>query len=138
MKSGLLCLLMLLPSCSLLEPSYEPVTYKFELTWYCISPEGCERAQEVVRIDRATEIDLSVTFTSTQDPAFEEEGALLTVESLPEECAWLYYLSFFEHDLERSKYCNNVGGFELELSIPNDDPATHSRWVVSGRDVRFL
>jgi hypothetical protein len=138
MKSGVLCLMMLLPACSWLEPDYEPVTYKYALTWYCISPEGCERTQEVARIDRATEIDLIVTFTSTQDPSFEEEGKQLFVETLPRECAWLYYLSFFGHDLERSRYCHNVGGFELELAIPNEDPATHSQWVVSGRDLRFL
>lgn len=134
MKSAVLCLI-LLPACSFLEPSYEPATYKYALTWYCVSPDGCERAQELARIDRATEIDLSVTFTSTQDPSFKEEGDLLFVESLPRVCAWLYYLSFSGHDLERSKYCNNAGGFELELSIPNDDLATYSQWVVSGREL---
>ena len=137
MRSGLLCLL-LLPACSWLGPDYEPTTYRYALTWYCISPEGCERTQEVARIDRATEIEFIVTFTSTQDPSFEEEGKQLYVESIPDECSWLHYLSFFGHDLEPSLYCHDVSGFELRLSIPNADPATQSRWVVSGRDLRFL
>jgi hypothetical protein len=34
--------------------------------------------------------------------------------------------------------CGNVAGFELELSIPNEDPATHSQWVVSARNTSFL
>lgn len=137
MKSGLLCL-MLLPACGFFEPSYVPATYEYELTWYCISPEGCERTQEAAQIDHATKIDLSVTFTSTQDPSFEVEGALLYLDSLPRVCAWVYYLSFFGRELERSRLCHNAGGFELELSIPNDDPTTYSRWVVSARDEAFL
>ena len=139
MKSGLLCLMILLPACTWrLESDYEPLTYEYELTWYCISPEGCERADDAARIDRAVEVDLIVTFTSTQDPSFEEEGTQLSVEPLPEECAWLHYLSFLGRDLEPSLYCHDVSGFELRLSIPNEDPATQSRWVVAGRDVRFL
>ncbi|HWN69859.1 MAG TPA: hypothetical protein VNM90_19590 [Haliangium sp.] len=136
MRYGLLCLL-LLPACSFFS-SDEPDVYEYVLTWYCISPEGCEHADEAVRIDRATKIDYEFFFTSTQDPEFREEAAWLVSDSLPFKCSWLYYLSFFGHDLERSMLCGNVGGFELDLSIPNEDPATHSQWVVSARDERFL
>lgn len=137
MKPGLLCLL-LLPACSFLEPSYDPETYEYVLTWYCVSPEGCERMEEVTRIDRANETAYDFHLTSTQDPSFDEEGDQLFLNSLPGGCSWIYYLSFFGHDLERSRLCYDLGGFELELSIPNEDPATHSLWVVAGRDVRFL
>jgi hypothetical protein len=53
-------------------------------------------------------------------------------------CSWLYFLSLFGHELERSKFCRTPGGFELELSIPNEDPTTHSKWVVAGRDLDLL
>jgi hypothetical protein len=136
-KPGLLCLL-LLPACSFLDPDYSPEAYAYVLTWYCVSPEGCERTEEVARIDRATRTGYDFHLTSTQDPSFDEEGDLLFLDSLLPGCAWIYYLSFFGHDLERSMLCYGAGGFELELSIPNEDPAMLSQWVVSGRDVRFL
>lgn len=137
MRHGLLCLL-LLPACSFLSPSDEPPVYEYELTWYCISPEGCEHADEAARIDRATGSYYEFFFTSTQDASFHEEAARLLSDLLPAGCSWLYYLSFFGHDLERSVLCTNPGGFELDLSIPNEDATTYSQWVVSGRDVRFL
>lgn len=137
MKSGMLGLL-LLSGCSFLEVSEEPDTYEFKLTWYCISAEGCERLEEVTRIDRAIEKGYDFHFASTQDESFGEDAAQLYSDSLPVGCSWLYYISLFGHDLERSKYCSNAGGFEIELSIPNEDPATHSQWVVSGRDLDLL
>lgn len=136
MRYGFLCLL--LPACSFFSPSYEPDAYEYVLTWYCISPEGCEHSDEASRIDRAFGSDYEFIFRSSQDDAFREEANRLLTASLPYGCSWLYYLSFFGHDLDRSMLCRNVGGFELELSIPNEDGATFSEWVVSGRDVRFL
>ena len=54
MKSGLICLsLLLLPACSLLRPSDDIETDEYLLTWYCISPDGCEHADEAARIDHA-------------------------------------------------------------------------------------
>ena len=134
MKPAVLCLI-LLPACSFFEPSYEPETYEYALTWYCVSPEGCERNQELARIDRAAETGVSFRFTSTQDPSLNVEGSRLFFDSVPPECSWVYYLTFFGRDLERSMLCYNPGGFELALSIPDDDLATYSQWVVSGREL---
>jgi hypothetical protein len=136
-KPVLLCLL-LLPACSFVSSDFEPETYEYVLTWYCVSPAGCERTGETARIDHANRIHYAFYFTSTQDPSFDEAGDLLFVDSLPDGCAWLYYLSFFGHELERSRICFDLGGFELQLSIPNQDPSTQSEWVVSGRDLKFL
>ena len=135
MKSGTLCLLLLLtPACSFLEPSHDPEDSEYALTWYCISPEGCEHAEELSRIDGVT-LDgyYDFYFTSSQDPSFSEKAERLITEVLPVGCSWLYFLMFLGHDLERSMLCSSPGGFELELSIPNDDLATYSQWVVSGR-----
>lgn len=137
MKHGLLCLL-LLPACSFFSSSDAPEVHEYVVTWYCISPEGCEYVDEAMRIDRATSSGYEFSFASTQDASFSEDADALLSQALPVDCFWLYYLSFFGHELERSKICENPGGFELELSIPNEDPTTHSLWVVSGRDVRFL
>lgn len=138
MKPGLLCLLLLLPACSFFWPSDDPDSYEYVLTWYCISPDGCEHADEAARIDRATERGTDFHFTSTRDPSFDEQALRVLSAVLPYGCSWLYELSFFGHDLERSRLCATAGGFELDLSIPNEDGATYSEWVVSGRDVRFL
>jgi hypothetical protein len=137
MRHGMLGLL-LLPACSFFSGPDEPDVYEYVLTWYCISPGGCEHADEAAPIDRATTRAYEVFFTSTQDPLFCEDADRLFSDSLPVGCSWLYYLSFFGHDLERSMLCLNAGGFELDLSIPNEDLATHSQWVVSARDTRFL
>lgn len=133
MKSGVLCLL-LLPACSFLSPS-EPTPFEYALTWYCVSAEGCGRMEEVMRIDRVTVTDYYYFhFASTQDESFGEDAQKIITDSLEARCSWLYFLSLFGHELERSKLCYNPGGFEIELSIPNEDPATHSKWVVAGRD----
>lgn len=139
MNPGLLCLLLLLPACSFIDPRNDTDIYGHALTWYCVSSEGCERTDEVARIDRATITDYYYfDLTSTQDPSYSEQGEQLTLDSLPVGCAWIYYLSFFGHDLERSMLCYTPGGFELHLSIPDPDPATFSMWVVSGRKLSLL
>jgi hypothetical protein len=40
--------------------------------------------------------------------------------------------------VKRSRFCSVPGGMELDLSIPNEDPATSSMWLVEGRDVNVL
>lgn len=138
MKPGLTCLLLLLPACSFLSPSDDPSTYEYIVTWYCVSPEGCEHADEAAPIDRATGRGTEFHFTSTQDTSYSEEALRVLSSMLPYRCFWLHELSFFGHDLEQSRLCYTAGGFELDLSIPNEDPATQSQWLVVGRDVRFL
>lgn len=137
MKPGLLCLL-LLPACSFFSTHEDPEAYDYVLTWYCASSEGCELADEAARIDHATSSGYTFLFTSTQDVSFSEEADRVYSQTLPRGCSWLHNISFFGHDLEPSRLCTTAGGFELELAIPNEDPTTHSLWVVSGRDVRFL
>lgn len=137
MKSGVLCL-VLLSGCSLLSSSEDPTTYEYALTWFCVSPEGCERTTEVQRIDRATVDFWDVRFLSTQDESFLEDAKSVRSDTLAVRCSWLHFLSLFGHELEPSKFCFTPGGFEVHLSIPDEDPATSSKWVVSARDVRLL
>jgi hypothetical protein len=135
MKHGVLCLL-LLSACSLLGPeSREPAIFEYALIWTCLSPEGCERTEDVARIDHVQFIDRDGRFTSTQDASFSASARIFFGNSLPDACAWLDLLSLFGHALERGPLCDVPGGFELELSIPNQDPATSSLWLVEGRDL---
>jgi hypothetical protein len=127
--------LLLLPACSFLSPSEKPDTYGYTLTWHCISSKGCERSEEVTRIDRVIKKGYDFHFTSTLDESFGEDALMILSDSLGFGCDWLYDLSLFGHDLERSRLCFNPGGFELELSIPNEDPATSSQWVVAAQDL---
>ena len=134
MKTGMLCLL-LLSGC--LSSDYRSV-YEYALTWTCLSPEGCERMEEVARIDRMEQIRRDCQFTSMQDESFSADATEILAEFLPPGCSWLYFLTLFGNELERSRFCAVPGGFELELSIPNEDPATQSLWLVEGRDLDLL
>lgn len=135
MKPGILCLL-LLAGCGREEAPRTGLEYA--LTWICLSPEGCERTEELERIDRMELARREFRFTSTQDESFSEHAQQIASDSLPPRCYWLYYLSFLGHDLEPSRFCFFAGGFELEVAIPNEDPATQSLWLVEGLDVDLL
>jgi hypothetical protein len=138
-KPGILCLL-LVSGCSFLwPPDPPPIVHEYALTWTCRSPEGCERMDEVRQIDRATITDFEdVRFTSALDESFGVDTKLGFSFELPPDCSWLYFLTFFGHELERLVFCRVPGGFELDLAIPNQDPATSSLWLVEGRDVDLL
>lgn len=138
MKPGLACLL-LLPACSHFVPDGERAPSDYSLTWYCISPEGCERTEEVTRIDQASITDYYfLHLANSQDDSFVADAQIIVTDSPGDHCARVHFLTLFGHELEPSKFCYNPGGFEIDLSIPNSDPATHSKWVVSGRDTSLL
>jgi hypothetical protein len=134
-KRAILCLL-LLSGC----PSSEqaPLVREYTLTWTCLSPEGCERTEEVARIDRAERAGTDYQFTSTLDETFAADAKRVASDLLPPHCSWMYFLSLFGHELERSQICFGPAIFELELSIPNADPTTSSMWLVEGRGVNLL
>lgn len=133
MKPAVLCLL-LLAACEL-EAARNYRTY--ELTWTCLSPEGCERTERLELVDRARIINGSILidFMSTRDESFAERAQMVDLDDLPEGCSWLYNLSIGADELEPSRFCRSSGAFELELSIPNRELATHSEWFVEGRQI---
>jgi hypothetical protein len=134
-KRGMLALL-LLSGCFSTE---DPLTiHEYALTWICRSPEGCERTADLERIDRVKSVDQEFFFTSTHDRTFAADARRIFTTLLPGECYWLYFLSLFGHELEPSVLCYGPGSFELQLAIPNQDPTTHSIWLVEGRDVNLL
>jgi hypothetical protein len=135
MKPGMLCLLLLSGCLTSDDP---PRVFDYVLTWTCLSPEGCERTDGVQRIDRLQRVLGDFQFTSTQDESFRADATLVISDFLPQDCLWLYFLSLFDHELERSRFCFIVGGFEWELAIPNQDPTTSSMWLVEGRDVNLF
>jgi hypothetical protein len=130
-----LCLL-LLPGCLAENPPPAPVEYA--LTWTCQSPEGCERSDEVARIDRVIRERYSYHFTSTEEPSLAADAELIPSDSLPRGCYLLYYLSLFGHELGPSRICHSAAIFELQLAIPNQDPTTSSMWLVEARDVEVF
>lgn len=134
MKPAMLCLL-LLSACSDVTP--EPTYRAYELTWRCLSSEGCERAEQVALVDRAEIDDGSevIAFLSTRDLYFSELAQVIPSASLPAECSWLYGFSLSARELEPSRFCRTARGFELEVSIPNRDLMTHSEWFVEGREI---
>jgi hypothetical protein len=134
MKPTMLCLL-LLSACS--DLSLQRNYRAYELVWRCLSPEGCERTGQVELVDRA-EIDNGsdvIEFLSTRDLYFSELAQVIPSDSLPDECSLLYGLSLSARELEPSRFCHTSRGFELELSIPDREPVTHSEWFVEGREI---
>jgi hypothetical protein len=133
-KFGVLCLL-LLPACFLLETSDEPYVLEYEVTWICLSPEGCERTDEVSRIDYLTVTNYyDFHYTSTQDDSFGLDVKGVDSDTLEDDCLWLVFPPLFGQELEWAKTCHLPGGLDTELSIPNADPATSSRWFMKQRD----
>jgi hypothetical protein len=132
MKRGLLCLL-LLSGCSDL---WNAANYRiYALTWSCRSPEGCERADQVVLIDRVeigNDHDL-IIFSSTANSDFRAFAETVPSDTLPAGCSWLHAMVLFTHELEPARLCRTSEDLELEFSIPNPDPATASTWLVEGR-----
>lgn len=133
MKPAVLCLL-LLSACELEAARNYRI---YELTWSCLSSEGCERMEQVALLDRARIIDDSVfiEFLSSRDEVRWGAGQIVPSDELPEDCFWLYGLALFAYELEPSRYCRTSDGFEVELSIPNREPATQSQWFVEAREI---
>lgn len=131
MKAGILCLL-LLSACD------DKVPYDYGLTWVCLSPEGCDRTDEVKLIDRLNVRENVAFFLSTHDEDYGDSAQRFGSESLPAGCWWLQGLLMFGHELEPTKVCPASGGLDLELSIPNRDASTHSLWLVEARELGII
>jgi hypothetical protein len=133
MKPAVLCLL-LLSACEL-DAARNYSVYK--VTWTCMSPGSCERTDKVELIDRAQITDGYdfVFFESSWDPSFSDSGRMIPSDELPAKCWWLYGLTILHFELEPSRFCRSDRRFELELSMPNDEPSTHSAWLVEGREI---
>jgi hypothetical protein len=134
MKSTVLCLLLLSACSDLLDArNYR----EYALTWTCVSPEGCTRADQVVLVDRAMIINGSeiVRFSSTRDDKFQDVTQMVPSDDLPVGCFWLHDVSFFALELEPARFCRTSGALELELSILDRDAPTHSEWLVEGREI---
>jgi hypothetical protein len=131
MKAVILCLL-LLSACE------DKISYDYGLTWVCLSPEGCERTDEVKLIDRLNFSVNLLFFLSTQDDEYGESAQRLGSDSLPAGCWLLYGVLMFGNALEPSKMCSAPGGYDLELSIPNRDVTTRSQWLVKARELGII
>jgi hypothetical protein len=134
MRAGLRCLLLLLlPACT------DQLNYEYELRWVCLSPEGCERTEELMLFDRLNVHDPYFYFFTTRDQKYLlEDAQRLDSTSLPDGCWWLYAFSIFGHELEPSKVCSTSGGYDFEFSIPNRNLVTHSEWLVEAREFGIL
>ena len=63
---------LLVAATGVLDFGCPPPVYEFSLSWTCLSPEGCERMDEVERIDRMARVRVDCYFTSTQDASLAQ------------------------------------------------------------------
>jgi hypothetical protein len=134
MKLVVLCLL-LLTACSDLTDARNYRGYA--LTWSCRSADACEGVELVELIDRAWIVNGHdvIDFASTRDSAFHEYAQMAPSDDLPAECSRLYGLTLLARELDPSRMCLTSRGLELELSVPDRDAATQSKWFVEGREI---
>jgi hypothetical protein len=128
MKARLLCFL-LLSACS-----DGLFSYDYGVRWTCRSAEGCERAAELMLIDRANIPGDFFFFGSSRDTNFDAIAQRVRSDALPAGCFWLYSLALGGDELEPAKGCSAPDGYDLEISIPKRNPATHSEWLVEVRE----
>jgi hypothetical protein len=119
--------------CLLLGACTPEPPYDYALTWTCLSAEGCERAEELALIDRLNTTGEAFFFNSTRF-TYWWNAQWVDSDSVPAGCGLLYGLALFGHELGPSKICHTAGGYETEISIPNANLMTASRWLVEARD----
>lgn len=121
-------LLLLLSACALSE-------YEYRLTWTCLSPEGCERAEDVALLDRLNTYGDSFFFKSRTPLEFTEHAQRVASEEAPAGCFLLHGFTLFGHELAPSALCSTPDGYDLELAIPNRNPTTSSQWLIEIREL---
>jgi hypothetical protein len=132
MKAGILCVL-LLAACS-----DDGITYDYSVTWTCLSAEGCERLDELGLYDRLNILDDTFVFASSRREGYLVSAQRFGSESLPAGCFWLYGLALFGDESEPAKVCRVSGGLDMEIAIPDRNPATHSLWLARARELGWL
>lgn len=110
-----------------------PPRFDFVLEWTCESA-SCEREDEIRLIDRADITGQSLYLESTTDELYHVHGVIVPSDPLPDDCAHVYSLTMFGHELDPALYCDVPGGLDLRLTIPPSlpDGDTPSDWYVHG------
>ncbi|ACY16690.1 hypothetical protein [Haliangium ochraceum] len=104
--------------------------YTHSVAWTCASPEGCERVDLVERFNRSWIGTNQIYLHSTFDETVSNRATRIPSDSVPEGCDELHGLALFGHSFDPLAFCKSSGGFRMELSIPNANPAEFSEWRV--------
>lgn len=110
--------------------------YSHSMAWSCLSPEGCARADIVVDFDRASIGYTRIHIGSTSDDSLLTVASRIPSDDVPEGCDLLVGLTLFGHALESLTICRvtgRSGGYSVELSIPDPNPASASEWRIEMR-----
>ncbi|ACY15189.1 hypothetical protein [Haliangium ochraceum] len=110
-------------------------TRRFRTSWVCAVDE-CSRIEAVRQYDRAQlEYDELELMSSSDDSLFTDARLVVSNQVLAPDCLLVLGLQLFEHEIESAKYCSTPSGFELTVTIPDEDPETSSTWVVMAREL---
>ncbi|ACY14663.1 hypothetical protein Hoch_2118 [Haliangium ochraceum DSM 14365] len=109
-------------------------TYKYRTTWVC-TMDDCGRATAVVEYDQAKLRAGELELTSTVDEALFTDGIVGRSGTVPSQCRLVFGLNLFGHELEPSMLCFLPSGFELTVSIPDENAETSSTWLLMAREL---
>lgn len=107
--------------------------YTHSITWICLSPGDCARADVVADFDRAWIGDGQVYLLSTSDESVSNRATRIPSDAAPDGCDLLVGLNLFGHALEPLSICRITGGYSVELSIPDPNPSSASEWRIEMR-----
>ncbi|ACY15194.1 hypothetical protein [Haliangium ochraceum] len=64
------------------------------------------------------------------------EGQLALSNQVPEpRCYLVVGLELFGHEIGVPRFCHTPNGFELMVTIPDEDPETSTSWVLMAREL---
>ncbi|ACY14664.1 hypothetical protein Hoch_2119 [Haliangium ochraceum DSM 14365] len=129
MRVGLLLLAFSLLGASCYAPDS---VYSHSMSWACLS-DICERADAVAGFDRAIVDRNQINLYSSADESVLHVITRIPSDAAPEGCDFLYGLVLFGHTLEPLAICRAGSGYNIEVAIPDPNPATASEWRIEMR-----
>lgn len=140
MNRGILYMSLAL-ACSLSCDLDEYPWLEYSMSWTCLSPDGCERAEQVALVDRVAILEKPYNFCefwSTRNAEYRWFADLLDSDSLPPDCYLMTGFAIFGYEPDAPLLCRTESGFTLELSILNQDNSKYSRWRIEGQYIGRL
>ncbi|ACY15192.1 hypothetical protein [Haliangium ochraceum] len=111
-----------------------PDRFIYQLSWFC-AESSCERGDDLNQFNRAETYGTDFAMSSTSASDLATSATIVVSATLGRDCRLVLDLVLFGHELDESILCFTPNGFELTVTIPDEDPETSSTWVVMAREL---